>query len=460
MFCLSLLLSNSTYASLADDLDKLIAALPPGHTHSIKVVDAKTGKVVFRRNSSANLIPASTTKVLTAISAYKILGKDFRYATTLLGSHPVAADYSGDLVLSFSGDPSLTRKNLTGLLQHLANKELRSIRGNLWLDGTLYDGYPRASGTSWDDHNICFAAPVDAMILDGNCFYGWLKPASKEGDLAVMIYDAPQWPLSVENRIATRKPLPYELGGCVQEVWPSSSHEYRLEGCVEPGSKPVRMAFAVRDPLRAVVRHVNAFLKANNIRLEGKVVVGRPLDDSFFQVLAVHYSRPVSELLQHVLEKSDNLYADSLLKTIGLSFYKQKGSYFSGTRAVLTMFQKEDVGLSRSRLMDGSGLSRFNLLSADDFIAVLQAGWRYWEATAPWLVTRKDERHWLKTGYMSGVNNMVGYVFEDKQPTLVFAVLINGLRPRQSATMEEFQAFNRDIRRFHRAFLDRLTTAD
>ncbi len=461
VFCFYLFVGNSAYASLAADLDKLIAVLPPGHTHSIKVIEAKTGKVLFARNSSSNLLPASTIKAITAIAAYKVLGKEFSYVTSLLSNRPLAAKYSGDLALSFSGDPSLTREDLNGLLQHLVKKGVKEIKGNIWLDGTAYDGYSRSGGASWDDHNFCFAAPVGAMILNGNCFYGWLKPASKEGELAVMSYDQPQWPLSVENRITTRRPLPHELSGCVQEVWPSSDHEYRLEGCIEPGANPLRMAFSVQNPQRAVVRHVEAFLNANNILLNGKIMSGQP-QGNFPRLLATHQSRPVPELLQRVLDKSDNLYADSLLKTIGLSVYKQKGSYFSGTEAVLAMFREEGVDLTRSRLVDGSGLSRYNMLSADDFIAVLQTGWRYWGQHAPWLAAREDERHWFKTGYMSGVNNMVGYVFAKNNPPLVFAILLNGLRPKQPATAQETQAFNHEIRLFQRAFIERLavTTND
>ena len=457
---LFLLATNQGMASIDDDLDRLINRLPPGHIHSIKVIEAQTGKVLFDRNSHYNLLPASTVKVITAISAYHALGKNYRYTTTLLSNKPLSAVapqkvYTGDLALVFSGDPSLGRDDLARLLGSLSASGVKVVRGDIWLDGSIYNGYPRAGGASWDDHNICFAAPVGAMILDRNCFFGWLVPAEKEGQQARMVFDQPQWQLSIDNRVQTRKPMAYELDGCTQEVWPSFDHEYRLEGCIEPGAGRVRMAFAVRDPEQAALRYVLSFLKASNIRLEGEVLIGKPRGD-FGHLVARHLSEPVPELIQRLLDKSDNLYADSLLKTIGGSANLAKGSYSSGTEAVLTMLREAGVDLTRSRLVDGSGLSRYNMLSADDFTEILQVGWRNWSEDAPWLMARDDKQRWLKTGRMSGVSNMVGYVFPDERSPLIFAVLLNGLTPHQPASDGDVEKFYHQIRLFHKAFLERL----
>ena len=452
------LVANQGLASIGDDLDRLVNTLPPGHVHSIKVIDAQSGSVLFDRNSHYNLLPASTVKTITAISAYHALGKNYRYTTTLLGNKPLSTSqkvYTGDLALMFSGDPSFKRADLTKLLASLSAGGIKIIRGNIWLDGSIFNGYPRAGGASWDDHSICFAAPVSAIILDRNCFFGWLVPADKQGQRAKMVFDQPQWQLSIDNRVETRKPLPHEYRGCTQEAWPSSGHEYRLEGCIEPGAEQVRMAFAVRDPEQAALRYVRSFLGTNNIRLEGDVLIGKP-QGSFSYLIAQHQSEPVPELIQRVLDKSDNLYADSLLKTIGWSTNGVKGSYSSGTNAVLTMLREAGVDLTHSRLVDGSGLSRYNMLSADDFTGILQVGWRNWGKDAPWLVARDDKQHWLKTGRMSGVNSMVGYAFPEQGAPLIFAVLLNGLWVQQPATAGDVRKFHREIQSFHREFLARL----
>lgn len=461
LFCTLLFLATTQgMASINDDLDRLISTLPPGHIHSIKVIEAQTGKVLFDRNGHYNLLPASTVKTITAIAAYHVLGKQYRYSTNLISNQPLSAVqphgvYMGDLALVFSGDPSLRREDLASLLSALSASNVKVIKGDIWLDGSIYNGYPRAGGTSWDDHNICFGAPVSAMILDRNCFFGWLMPAKKEGQQARLVFDQPQWPLSIDNRVETRKPMAHEHDGCTQEAWPSLGHEYRLEGCIEPQAEPIRMAFAVQDPEQAAARYVLSFLAANDICLEGEVLIGTP-QERFGHLVAMHQSEPLPELIQRVLDRSDNLYADSLLKTIGRSVGRAKGSYSSGTEVVLAMFRQAGVDLPRSRLVDGSGLSRYNMLSADDFTEILQVGWRNWGEDAPWLMARDDKQYWLKTGRMSGVNSMVGYAFLAEGEPLIFAVLLNGLTPHQPATDSDIQKFHQQIRLFHRAFLERL----
>ncbi|WP_067515077.1 D-alanyl-D-alanine carboxypeptidase/D-alanyl-D-alanine endopeptidase [Endozoicomonas ascidiicola] len=456
-FLMFLLMIKPVQASINEELDQLLSTLPPGHIHSIKVIDAETGSVVLDRNSQFNLLPASTVKAITAISAYQSLGKDFRYATSLLSDRKLGANstYSGNLVISFSGDPSLTRQDLSGLLEKLSIKGVETIKGNIWIDGSIYDGYSRAGGASWDDHNICFAAPVSAVILDRNCFYGWLVPAKIPGDYAQMFYDEPSWLLSIDSHVVTKAPSKKEEGGCIQEVWPTPGHEYRLEGCLESSKKRVRMAFAVRDPEEAAARYVESWLDKQGIVHHGKVIIGKP-EDSFKQLVANHQSEPVPELLQELLDKSDNLYADSILKTIGRTVNGDKGSYATGTDAVLDLLRERGVDLTRSRLVDGSGLSRYNMLSAEDFTEILKAGWDNWGEEAPWLAIRTNEQQWLKTGYMSGVNTMVGYVFREDRSPLIFAVLLNGLRPEQPASRKEVRTFHQGIREFHRSFLSRL----
>ena len=445
-------------ASITQKLDDLLQTLPPGSVHGIEVLGAESGKLIYARNSTLNLLPASTLKTVTSITAYDVLGPDFRFTTQIASQRkPLSGStYTGDLVLSFSGDPSLTHDDLANLIKALTAQGVRKIKGNLWLDNTVYAGYPRAGGTIWDDRNICFAAPASAIILDRNCFFGWLKPAAKSGKPARMTYDQPDWLLKVDNQVITRQPSETETLGCVQEVWPSRDYEYQLSGCIVPEREPMRMAFSVRNVERSARRFIRSVLSKKGIVLKGQIKTGKP-KGAFNYVLVSHQSEALPVLLDRVLEESDNIYTDSLLKTLGAKHTGLPGSYYTGTQAIREIMNEQGVALERSRLVDGSGLSRYNHLSAEDMAEVLAVGWRLWGEDAPWLKTRDKEEQWLKTGYMSGVSNMVGYVFPEKaQEPLIFAVLLNGLRPKQPATKEQVRAFHQDIRQFHRSFLSLL----
>ena len=441
---------------LVKQLETLVAELPPGSVFSIQVRDPSSGEVLFEKGADLNLVPASVLKVLTATLAYDALGNDFRYSTRIMAQNRPSRQgvVKGGVILSFSGDPSLKHEDVEALIQRMKANGVTTIAGDIWLDGGVFAGYDRAGGVSWDDLNICFAAPAAAMVLDRNCFYAWLKPAKKEGQPAVIEYDKPDWQLAVDNRIITRKQPEGEK--CVQEVRASADFEYRLDGCISPDSWPLRLAFSVNDVERAVVRYVVALLKRYDIRLKGRVISGRPELD-FSETLAEHQSEQLPDLLKPVLNNSDNLYSDSILKTVAYQESGKPGSYASGIQSARKLLGDKGVGFGSSRLVDGSGLSRYNFISASTLVDVLILAWSQWGENSPWLTERDRKEQWLKTGYMSGVSSMAGYVFPEKGRPLVFAVILNGLMPPLPASREEMKAFRKDIRGFHRSFLKALS---
>lgn len=453
--CLFLLTSISARAGepLIQQLESLVSGLPQGSVYSIQVRDPASGNVLFEKGASRNLVPASVLKVLTATTAYDALGHDFRYHTRIQAQRlpSTRGVIKGAVMLSFSGDPSLKHKDLEELILQLKRKGVASIAGDFWLNGEVFSGYDRAGGVSWDDLNVCFAAPAAAMILDRNCFYAWLKPAGKDGELAIIEYDEPDWQLAVDNRIRTRKLDEGEK--CAQEVRASSEYEYRLDGCITADSWPLRLAFSVNNVERAVERYLKALLKRHNIRLKGRVIVGRP-DMNFPRVLAEHQSEKLPKLLKPVLSDSDNLYSDSILKTVAYQKSGKPGSFASGIESARELLGDKGVGFGSSRLVDGSGLSRYNFISASTLVDVLMVAWSEWGEASPWLNERDRKEQWFKTGYMSGVSSMAGYVFPEKGRPLVFAVILNGLMPPLPASREEMQAFRKEIRGFHRSFLN------
>ncbi len=441
-------------STLVQQLETLIEELPVGSIYSIQVRDPVSGQVLFEDGEQQNLVPASVLKVLTATLAYEALGDEFRYVTRFESSRTVRQGVvKGPVVLKFSGDPSLTHSHLSDLIKNLKQRNIRGIEGDLWLDGGVFSGYDRAGGVSWDDLNICFAAPAAAMILDRNCFYGWLKPGKKEGQKTRIEYDHSDWGLTVDNKVVTTKK------DCPLSVFTSSKHEYRLEGCVSPGSRKVRLAFSISNVERAVRKFVTSELRKNNIQLRGRILVGRPNRDTPI-MLAEHQSEFLPILLKPVLERSDNLYSDSILKTVAYNHSGEPGSYAAGIQSARELLGEGGVGFGSSRLVDGSGLSRYNFISASTLVDVLMFGWSRWGEQSPWLLDRSKKERWLKTGYMSGVSSMAGYVFQEDDQPLVFAVILNGLMPPLPASQEEMREFRKGIRGFHRSFLKVLSAAD
>ena len=321
---------------LVQRLETLVSELPPGSVYSIQVRDPANGKVLYEQGAHLNLVPASVLKVVTATLAYETLGENFRYTTRIRSENPVTGSgtLKGAVSLSFSGDPSFKREHLDQLIAELEELGVKNIAGNFWLDDDVFTGYDRAGGVSWDDLNICFAAPAAPMILDRNCFHGWLRPGKNKGDPAIIEYDRPEWLLEVDNKVITRNAP--DGGRCLQQVTPSTDYEYQLDGCISPRSRGLRMAFSVNNVERAVEKYVLAALQEHGIHLQGQIISGSPRL-VFSHILAQHESETLPQLLKPVLDNSDNLYSDSILKTVGHQLSGKPGSYALGIESARTI---------------------------------------------------------------------------------------------------------------------------
>ncbi|WP_263322153.1 D-alanyl-D-alanine carboxypeptidase/D-alanyl-D-alanine-endopeptidase [Endozoicomonas sp. Mp262] len=443
--------------SLSGQIEQLLELLPPGAVSSVLVKKAVSGEVVFNKAGNLNLIPASTLKILTTVAAYDKLGADYRYPTRLLLSRNIGRSriYKGGILIAFSGDPSLKSRHLEEMLAILKKKGVREIVGDIWLDDTVFSGYPKAEGVVWNDLGICFAAPSTGMILDRNCFYAWLKPG-REGKKTIIRYDQPGDFQKIENQIITRQSR--DGLQCQPKAWPSSDYEYRLTGCLEPGQKPLRLAFAVKHYERYMKKKMASMLKGQGLLHRGRIVIGKP-GASFPVLLAEHQSDSLAGLLKPVLERSDNLFSDSLMKTLGHKVTGFSGSYERGTDAIIKVLGDKGIDLSHSHIADGSGLSRYNLISASTLADVLAMAWREWGSDSPWLINRPYKDRWFKTGTMKGVSAVAGYIFPSGSEPLLFVVMVNGLVSPKKAARESFSSPVEDIRQFRYELMDRLANS-
>ncbi|MDP0562947.1 MAG: D-alanyl-D-alanine carboxypeptidase/D-alanyl-D-alanine-endopeptidase [Candidatus Endonucleobacter sp. (ex Gigantidas childressi)] len=444
----------SQQSALVKELDAHIATLLPSIVSSIIVSNATDGHVIYERNSLLNLVPASVLKTLTAMVAFDALGGGFRYTTRVVSKRNEYVKKKRsieEMAIIFEGDPSLQREYLKALLLSVRKKGIQEIRGKVWLDGSAFSGYPKADGVSWNDLKICFGAPSTAMILDRNCFYALLSPNKTPGKKALVDYMHPERPMRLDNRLITVNADHEEA--CQPRSWPSKKANYQLEGCMTLYDTPISLAFAVNNPEQEMKTFVMASLKDLGIKHRGRVVIGKP-DSNLSEVLGEHSSEPLSELLITMLKTSDNLYADSFLKTIGYKYSGKSGSYQTGINALIAGLEKAKIDLRCSHFEDGSGLSRDNLMSAATLNDILLFSWRKGKEQLPWLASREQEDRWFKTGTMKGVRSVCGYAFPENSPPLVFVVLLNGVVPRNGVSEAEAISFIQNIQLFQRRFID------
>ncbi|GGD22087.1 serine-type D-Ala-D-Ala carboxypeptidase [Franconibacter daqui] len=323
-------------------------------------------------HSQQMALPASTQKVITALAALLQLGPDYRFTTTLESRGEVDSGVlKGDLIARFDGDPTFKRQDLRNMVAALKRAGIQKIEGNVLIDTSVFASHDKAPGWPWNDMTQCFSAPPAAAIVDRNCFSVSLYSAPKANDLA-FIRIASYYPVTMFSQVRTLPRGSSDAQYCELDVVPGDLNRYTLTGCMVQRADPLPLAFAIQDGASYAGAILKAELKEAGISYSG-TLLRQTLANQPGTVLASKQSAPLHDLLRIMLKKSDNMIADTVFRTIGRNFYGVQGTWRAGADAVRQILrQKAGVDLGNSIVVDGSGLSRHNLISPATMMQALQ----------------------------------------------------------------------------------------
>lgn len=436
-----------------------VEVLPEGSRVGLSVHTAETTPINL--NTDQLFPPASTLKIITALAAKLELGDDYRFATELQQDQD-------DLIISFSGDPTLNSEHLSQLLSQLKQQGMSQLKGDILLYKGGFSGYERGVGWPWDVLGVCYSAPASAITLDANCVQASIY-TNPDGSTRVFV--PAHQPIRVTSSAITVSKATQKQLQCDLELITSDNNTYHLSGCLVERRKPLPLKFAVQATDTYTAQTIRRLLKQHNIAFSGEI---KPTTARQGEVLATHYSAPLQMLITTMLQESDNLIADNLVKTLGARFFIQPGSFNNGTEAIKQiLYSKTGIDLARAQLADGSGLSRNNRLSVNDMIKVLDYILQHdAELNLMALLPKAGESGTLKyrqsmrnepvrghiqakSGSLYGSYNMAGYVLNNNgQADAVFVQFITDYYPKKKdgddtitipAIFQFEQAFYQDL---------------
>lgn len=333
---------------------------------AVTVVDRKTGAEVFSRNGMVPLVPASIAKVPTAVAALDLLGPGHRFRTVLSGRGEMDAatgTLRGDLVLSGSGDPALSRRSahpmdpLRTLAAAAAALGLKRVTGALVLDDGPFDR--EFVHPTWTAGDLAqwYGAPVCGLSFNDGCATVVVRGREAAGRSASVTCPATSGPWPVTGEIATTDERAAQVGGGF-----TPDGRLRVFGRIGVG---VESAFdtPVPDPLAFVGEAALAALSAAGVTVVGGA---RPARDAADRAGAVEIAAVEGDLafaLRTMNRRSQNLYASLLFKAAGAA-REGLGSWASGERAVADALARRGLRAEGERVVDGAGLSKDSRLSS------------------------------------------------------------------------------------------------
>ena len=373
----ALLWSNDDRNRLRGNLQGAFSpAISGASAWSFAVIGAD-GRTIYDDRADRAVAPASVQKLIVAATALDALGATYRYHTLFAGREGIASDgtLDGDLWLIGSGDPSLQSADLRNGVGTLARAGLRHVGGAVIVDDTTLSGPGFNRHWGADDNGQDYAAPTSAISVDGD---------------------------TIESR--------QDIGGVEERVWTP-----------------------MQDVARYVAARVNEMLVERGIAPQVPPAIGAaPLESV---VLWDHRSAPLQTLESHMLFVSDNHYAEQLLRTVGEEA-DGVADDAGGIAAERRFLQREGIPAPGLRLFDGSGLSPDNRVAAitlarlltDDepsLYLLLPLGGR--QGTLEYYdFTTALGRVRAKSGHLSNVCALAGYVTTLRHGRISFAFLING----------------------------------
>ena len=432
----------------AQSVEPYISSLPKGSDLSILVqtVEGKP-KTLAKYKSDQFKQPASTQKVITALAAQLELGDNFRFITGMYTNGSLNnKQLSGDLIIKLSGDPTFNRARLKNMITALRQKGVEKISGNVILDTSIFASHDKAEGWSWNNLTACYNAPASAATIDDNCFVANITPGKTGSKASISV--SPNIPVMVTGDVRTIAANSKDLNDRYCELDVSADkNRYHLSGCIASNADKTPLKFAVIDPTEYFSTILKNELKQQKITFNGRVVERKQKAAGGLTLLTSSQSAPLSELLTVMLKKSNNLYADTIFRTLGAHYYNVSGTWRNGGDALKQILRKKaGIDLENLVIADGSGLSRLNLVSANKLMEILQYISVHNNQLAfieklpiagvdGTLQNRKSfnqapfkEAVMAKTGYIQGSYNLAGFIQKSDGRYIAFVQLLSGYR--------------------------------
>ena len=457
-------LSLTLFQAHAKNIEQYQHYLPVGANIAVIVQPVNTDKTFVDYNSRLMMLPASTQKVITALASMLELGKDYRFKTTFESKGKIQNNIlQGDLIARFTGDPSLTRKRISLMIKQLKSRGINRISGNLIVDTSIFASHDRPSGWSWNNNTHCYSAPPGAAVIDQNCFYVKLEPTTKSGEL-IKANVLSGYPVTLTSEARAFTPKAKEARYCEFDIIAKDNNQFTLTGCLAQQKQPVTLSFAIQDSALYAGQVIRNELSQAGIKLNGQIRITAQPDN--MTILASTQSEPLSTLLTTMLKRSDNITADTLFRVLGHRYTGTPGTWRSGGIAVKQILSKKaGIDLQNSVIADGSGLSRQNLISAYVMMQILQ----YIAANDNQLglinmlpisgldgtlQKRKglkdaglDGMVYAKTGALSDVYNLAGFIKTHSGKQLAFVQLISGYSPSDNSKKHSLNLFEMNFYR-------------
>lgn len=420
-------------------IDDINTAISESEIHkdaiSISVKNANSGDVLYELNSNKPIPPASTQKIITTTVAYDTLGENFEFTTSLYKT------INNELQLKLSGDPQLTKGDLANLIKAAKNKNIVTPKA-FYIDDFVMDSNEWGEGWQWDDDLNPLMPKFSSYNLDKNLLTIIIDPASQKGAPGI-IKQTTFYPVTFMNLTTTGK----ENSLSISRNNHISPDVITVEGEIDSRTT---YKFPVNSPKRYFLIKLDEAIRDAKIEFYDNFVQRKTPANNIYLVSEIKH--PIKNVLSDILKNSNNMAAETLFKVAGGKFVNNTGAIKNSLKMFDEYCKKNNLRNDNIKIVDGSGVSKNNLMTADfmtDFL-VLQTKRNDFEDYISLYPTAGEgtlENRMLyfkdiifaKTGTLTDISSICGYIKTRNGNLVAFDIMISDPKSSSSAkkTTEE-----------------------
>ena len=405
---------------------------------SLTVLDAQTGQTVFTANPNMGLATASTLKTVTAITAFNLLGKDFTYQTTLTynGTIDSYGTLNGNLIIKGSGDPTLGSWRyasttpaaiLSQWVDAIKKAGIKRVNGFILGDDSVFGSQTYPDGWIWQDMGNYYGAAPSGLCWHENLYTVKLKTGAAGTPISVGKSVPEMSYLDFKSELLNSEP---GTGDKAYAYLPVNSKTVYLRGTYATDQTRREVELALPDPAYDVAYRLVDTLKKAGIDVQNGAESIKTATEKKLSIpapgvmLLLHNSPKLSQIIYWQDQRSINLYAEQLLRTLGFKMGKG-GNTDAGVEVVQGYWKAKGIDPNSLNIADGSGLSPGTRVTTLTLARILQSARK-----ESWFTDFYDSLPTfnnlkMKSGSINNVLCYAGYHTPKGGHELVFSIMVN-----------------------------------
>lgn len=393
--------------------------VPKSALISVSFKEINTGKKVIEQNETVPMQPASIQKITTLLPSVDTLGGNYEFKTQLYKTG------NNGLFLKLGADPFLTRRDLNDMIKSLRNYKMPVVK-TFNIDDSVLDSNEWGEGWQWDDDLNPLIPKFGSYNIDNNLFTVSILPTASgaPADISTDVF----YPTAFINNVTT---------GGKNDVRLSrknyiSPDVINADGTV---SSDIAIKIPVNYPRRYFILRLEESLRNQKVSYYGNFDRLKLPAKNIYLISEVKH--PLGSAEDAILKNSNNMVAETVFKLAGGKYSNSMGSAESAIQMFNDYYKKLGVCTDNIKIVDGSGVSKNNLMTADFMTDVLL------KATLDDKIDLKNhmavpgegtltdrmlyfkDKLKAKTGTLTNISSIAGYLTAKSGKTYAFCIMVN-----------------------------------